>query len=57
MKIYTNEQHQIISIDQSPEQYEHVYELEASPFPEDWSVEKILTYKYLQEGDVEKIYP
>ena len=57
MKIYTDGKHKIIAIDNPPSVYAFMYELEESPFPKKWSMEKILTYHYLQlDGEV-KIYP
>jgi hypothetical protein len=57
MKIYTNGQYKIIAIDIEPLIFSYVYELKESPFPTSWSMEKILTYHYLQlDGEV-KIYP
>ena len=57
MKIYTDGQHKIIAIDNPPSAYAFMYELDESPFPQSWSMEKILTYHYLElDGEV-KIYP
>ena len=57
MKIYTDGKHKIIAIDNPPSAYALMYELEESPFPKEWFMEKILTYHYLElDGEV-KIYP
>jgi hypothetical protein len=57
MKIYTDGKHKIIAIDNPPSAYAFMYELEQSPFPQSWAMEKILTYHYLElDGEV-KIYP
>jgi hypothetical protein len=57
MKIYINELFKIIAIDVEPLIFSYVYELKESPFPKEWSMEKILTYHYLElDGEV-KIYP
>ena len=57
MKIYTDINFNIVSIDVEPETYEFVYELEQSPFPPFWTLEKILTYRYEKTNGEEKIYP
>jgi hypothetical protein len=57
MKIYTDGQHKIVAIDVETQAFVYFYELEESPFPKEWSMEKILTYHYLElDGEV-KIYP
>jgi hypothetical protein len=57
MKIYTNVNHKIISLDIEPLEFQYVYELEESPFPNSWNEEKILTYHFIKENKIEKIYP
>jgi hypothetical protein len=57
MKIYTNVNHKIISLDIEPLEFQYVYELEESPFPNSWNEEKILTYHFIKENNIEKIYP
>ena len=57
MKIYTNETFKIIAIDVEPLIFSYVYELEESPFPEQWTMEKILTYHYVEHNGEVKIYP
>jgi hypothetical protein len=57
MKIYTDGKHKIIAIDNPPSAYAFMYELEESPFPKEWSMEKILTYHYLELNGEVKIYP
>ena len=57
MKIYTDAQYKIIAIDIEPLIFSYVYELEESPFPTSWSMEKILTYHYLELNGEVKIYP
>jgi hypothetical protein len=56
MKIYTNGVFKIISIDEEPQSYVYVYEFIKSPFPKDWTIEKILTYHYFKDETTEKIY-
>jgi hypothetical protein len=57
MKIYTDGQYKIIAIDVEPLIFSYVYELKESPFPKQWSMEKILTYHYLELNGEVKIYP
>ena len=57
MKIYTNATFKIIAIDVEPQAFVYVYELEESPFPQSWTMEKILTYHYLELNGEVKIYP
>jgi hypothetical protein len=57
MKIYTNVNHKIISLNIEPNEFEYVYDVEKSPFPNSWNEEKILTYHYIKEDNTEKIYP
>jgi hypothetical protein len=57
MKIYTDGQYKIIAIDVEPLIFSYVYELEQSPFPQSWTMEKILTYHYLELNGEVKIYP
>jgi hypothetical protein len=56
MKIYTNGQHKVVAIDVEPQTFVYVYELEQSPFPKQWTMEKILTYHYLELNGEVKIY-
>jgi hypothetical protein len=56
MKIYTDGQYKIIAIDVEPLIFSYVYELEESPFPKQWTMEKILTYHYLELNGEVKIY-
>jgi hypothetical protein len=56
MKIYTDGQYKIIAIDVEPLIFSYVYELKESPFPKQWSMEKILTYHYLKLNGEVKIY-
>jgi hypothetical protein len=57
MKIYTDGQHKILAIDNEPQAFIYFYELKQSPFPKQWSMEKILTYHYLELNGEVKIYP
>jgi hypothetical protein len=57
MKIYTDGTFKIIAIDVKPQHYVYAYELEQSPFPQSWSMEKILNYHYLEVDGEVKIYP
>jgi hypothetical protein len=57
MKIYTDGQHKIVAIDVETQAFVYFYELEESPFPKEWSMEKILTYHYLELNGEVKIYP
>ena len=57
MKIYTNGQHKILAIDNEPQAFIYFYEIKKSPFPKQWSMEKILTYHYLELNGEVKIYP
>lgn len=56
MKIYTDINFKIIAIDVEPQSFAFMYELEKSPFPSSWSMEKILTYRYQIFNGEEKIY-
>ncbi len=56
MKIYTDGQHKVVAIDVEPQAFVYVYELEQSPFPKQWTMEKILTYHYLELNGEVKIY-
>jgi hypothetical protein len=57
MKIYTNGTYKILSIDKEPKDFIYAYEVKENPFPTSWSMEKILTYHYLEIDDGVKIYP
>jgi hypothetical protein len=57
MKIYTNGTYKILSIDKEPKDFIYAYEVKENPFPTSWSIEKILTYHYLEIDDGVKIYP
>jgi len=57
MKIYTDGTYKIIAIDIEPLIFSYVYEVKESPFPTKWSMEKILTYHYLEVDGEVKIYP
>jgi hypothetical protein len=57
MKIYTDGQYKIFAINNKPQAFVYVYELKESPFPKQWSMEKILTYHYLELNGEVKIYP
>ena len=56
MKIYTDGTFKIVAIDEEPQSYVYVYEFVKSPFPEEWTNEKILTYHYFKDENIEKIY-
>jgi hypothetical protein len=56
MKIYTDGQHRIISIDEEPESFVYIYKIPKSPFPKHWTSEKILSYHYVIVNQEEKIY-
>ena len=57
MKIYTDGTFKIVAIDVEPLTFIYVYELEESPFPQSWTMEKILTYHYVEHNGEVKIYP
>ena len=57
MKIYTDGTFKIVAIDVEPLTFTYVYELEESPFPESWTIEKILSYHYVESNGETKIYP
>ena len=57
MKIYTDGTFKIVAIDVEPLTFTYVYELEESPFPESWTMEKILSYHYVEHNGEVKIYP
>jgi hypothetical protein len=57
MKIYTDGTFKIVAIDVEPQHYVYVYELEETPFPESWTMEKILSYHYAEVNGEVKIYP
>ena len=57
MKIYTDGTFKIVAIDVEPLTFTYVYELEESPFPESWTIEKILSYHYVEHNGEVKIYP
>ena len=57
MKIYTDGTFKIVAIDVEPSTFIYVYELEESPFPESWTMEKILSYHYVEHNGEVKIYP
>lgn len=57
MKIYTDGTFKIVAIDVEPSTFVYVYELEESPFPEQWTMEKILSYHYVEHNGETKIYP
>jgi hypothetical protein len=57
MKIYTDGTYKIVAIDVEPLTFTYVYELEESPFPQSWTMVKILTYHYVEHNGEVKIYP
>ena len=57
MKIYTDGTFKIVAIDVEPLTFTYVYEVEESPFPESWTMEKILSYHYVEHNGEVKIYP
>ena len=57
MKIYTDGTFKIVAIDVEPLTFTYLYELEESPFPQSWTMEKILTYHYVEHNGEVKIYP
>ena len=57
MKIYTDGTFKIVAIDVEPLTFTYVYELEESPFPQSWTMEKIFTYHYVEHNGEVKIYP
>jgi hypothetical protein len=57
MKIYTDGTYKIVAIDVEPLTFTYVYELEESPFPQSWTMEKILSYHYVEHNGEVKIYP
>ena len=57
MKIYTDGTFKIVAIDVEPLTFTYVYKLEESPFPESWTMEKILSYHYVEHNGEVKIYP
>lgn len=57
MKIYTDGTFKIVAIDVEPLIFAYVYELKESPFPQSWTMDKILSYHYVEHNGEVKIYP